>query len=86
MHHGYQYFYRALLEISGLKTFRERRENRCNKFASKCLRNNGLSFLFPANTNGLRHVRPFLEFQAKTVRLANSPVYDLRRRLNALHP
>ena len=84
--YGYQYSYRALLEISGLKTLYDRREDRCNKFALKCLSNERMSHFFPSNPNvrPLRHVRPYLEFPAKTSRLMNSLIFDLRRRLNAM--
>ena len=84
--YGYQYSYRELLQITGLQTLRERREARCLKFAIKSAANNKLAGWFPLNNNPrqLRHVNRYQEFPAKTSRLQNSPLYDLRRRLNRL--
>ena len=83
--YGYQYSYRELLEVTGLKTLKERRENRCLKFALKSLENPNLAGWFPINNNrNGRHSHVYQEFFAKTSRLQNSPLYDLRRRLNSL--
>ena len=84
--YGYEYSYRALLEISGLKSLRDRREMRCNKFALKTVNNPDYAHWFPLaeNQRALRPRPPYREFPARTVRLANSPLYDLRKRLNRL--
>ena len=82
---GYQYSYRALLELSGLTSLEQRREERCNRFARKAAANPRYSGWFPEVPEGgrtLRRTNKYQEFRAKTTRLMNSPLYDLRRRLN----
>ena len=85
--YGYDYSYRALLEMSRLTSLSTRRENRCTKFAEKCLSNDRLKSWFPLQENprAVRSRNKFKEFGAKTNRLLNSPLYHLRRRLNAVH-
>ena len=82
--YGYEFSYRALLEMTSLPTLQQRRDTRALKFASKCLANERFSSWFPRN-NDARFTRgqlPFKEFRARTNRLHNSPIFDLRRRLN----
>ena len=85
--YGYEYSYRALLEISGLTTLQVRRENRCIKFAQKCLANDRMSGWFPleANPRPVRDRNRFKEFGARTSRLMNSPIYHMRRKLNSVY-
>ena len=82
--YGYEHSYRALLEMSGLTTLRERRERRCYKFACKATANVRYSHWFPLQEQrrALRDRPPYQEFPARTGRLMNSPLYDLRRRIN----
>ena len=82
---GYQYSYRALLEMSGLPTLEARREARCTRFASKTVANPRFAHWFPRaeQPRTLRNRAVFQESRAKTNRLFKSPLYDLRRRLNA---
>ena len=43
--------YEAALEMTGLETLHERREQRCRKFALKCIKHPTNHRLFPKNTN-----------------------------------
>ena len=43
--------YAAALEMTGLETLHERREQRCRKFALKCIKHPTNHRLFPKNTN-----------------------------------
>ena len=80
---GYEHSYRALLELSGLETLQVRRDNRCRKFAQKCLTSPRFRQWFPLNTiaRPTRGQLPYLESFAKTKRLYNSPIFHLRRLL-----
>ena len=86
--YGYEHSYRALLELSGLSTLKVRRENRCDKFALKTQASARYKHWFPMQEQrrALRARPPFQELPARTSRLYNSPLYDLRRRLNRLLP
>ena len=83
--YGYEHSYSSLLQRTGLTTLKVRRDNRCLKFARKAATNPRYSHWFPLNANrsSSRTGRPYQESRAKTKRLFNSPVYDMRRRLNA---
>ena len=83
---GYEHSYRSLLEMTGLQSLRERREARFTKFAVKAASNPRYAGWFPRvqHSRTLRSRPPYQEFQARTSRLFNSPLYDLRRRLNAI--
>ena len=85
--YGYDYSYRALLEMSGLTTLKTRRENRCLKFAEKCLTNDRLKGWFPTleNPRAVRDRPKFKEFPARTTRLMNSPLYHMRKKLNSVY-
>ena len=85
--YGYEYSYRALLEMSGLSTLKERRDARAVRFAQKAAANTRFEGWFPLapQPRALRSRAPYQEFRAKTCRLQNSPLYDLRRKLNSLH-
>ena len=85
--YGYEHSYRSLLQLTGLKTLKERRDARTDKFAAKCLSNPRYQSWFQPNLHqrGTRHSLKYKEYQARTKRLYNSPLYDMRRRLNAVH-
>ena len=85
--YGYEHSYRSLLQLTGLKSLRDRREARCNKFAVKAASNPRYAHWFPRaeQRRALRNRPLFAESRAKTKRLFNSPLYDLRRRLNLLN-
>ena len=83
--YGYEFSYRALLEITGLETLQARRERRSDKFAEKCLANPRYRGWFPINqvpTRATRHRKKYEEHFARTKRLYNSPLYAMRRKLN----
>ena len=82
--YGYQYSYRALLQMTGLQTLQERRDMRSDKFAAKCLQNPRYQAWFPVQprTRATRSSQASLEAFARTKRLYNSPLFHMRRRLN----
>ena len=84
--YGYDYSYRALLQMTGLSTLKVRRENRCDKFTLKCSVDRRFSGWFPLNPNprDVRQRPMYKEYRARTNRLYNSPLFDLRRRLNRM--
>ena len=86
--YGYEFSYRALLEMSGLRRLQERRDDRCEKFARKCLTDETFRSWFPLNPveRVTRNPLPYLEAKARTKRLMNSPVYQMRRILNGKGP
>ena len=86
--YGYEHSYSSLLQRTGLTTLKVRRDNRCLKFALKAAANPRYAHWFPRNNNrtSTRAGRTYLESRAKTKRLFNSPIYDMRRRLNASTP
>ena len=77
---------RRLREASGLTTLRQRRIERCDKFAHKCADSDRFAHWFPRrNLNTGRRTRAteeFIEEYARCDRLFNSPVFYMRRRLN----
>ena len=82
--YGYQHSYRALLEMSGLKTLQARRDYRCEKFANKCVNDQEFKKWFPLNPieRLTRNPLMYQELRARTKRLQNSPVFHMRRMLN----
>ena len=82
--YGYEHSYRALLEMTGLSTLRERRNMRSDKFVAKCLANPKHKTWFPINEQErtTRNTLPYKENTARTKRLNNSPLFHMRRRLN----
>ena len=85
--YGYEHSYSSLLQRTGLTTLKVRRDNRMIKFANKCLENPRYAGWFPRNNNraSARVGKPFLEMRARTKCLFNSPLFEMRRRLNAAH-
>ena len=84
--YGHRVSYDNALEKSGLKTMLQRREDICDKFVSKCVRNTLWDHWFPlqqAPSYDLRRKRRYLEEWAHTDRLYRSPIYSMRRLLNA---
>ena len=82
--YGYEHSYRSLLEMSGLERLQTRRDNRCKKFATKCLGSERFRGWFPLNTiaRPSRSRLPYMEAFARTKRLYNSPIFHMRRLLN----
>ena len=82
--YGYQYSYRSLLEMSGLSTLQQRRDERCLKFARKLSTDQYFRKWFPLNPVERRTRNPLLykETRARTNRLYRSPVHHMRRLLN----
>ena len=81
---GYDKSYRELLEISGLPTLEERRNNAIVKFARKTAKNENYRHLFPLNesTKNLRNTKLYKEEFARTERLYKSPLFKFRRIMN----
>ena len=85
--YGYEYSYRALLEKTGLRTLKERRDMREEKFALKCLQTERFRPWFPLHPveRPTRNPLTYSESYARTKRLYNSPLYQMRRVLNKRH-
>ena len=76
------------MKESGLESLEERRKKAVDKFALKLASNPRYTELFPIRPREQmrgRDSKKYLEKHAKTSRMYNSPVYYMRRRLNALH-
>ena len=83
--YGYDLDYQSLLEKSGLNTLHNRREEALTKFALKTLKNPKYSNRwFPTRNiqRVNRETKPYLEEHAAGSRLYNSPIFEMRRRLN----
>ena len=82
--YGYEPSYRALMEKSGLTTLRARREAREISFARKCAASVRFVHWFPASevARETRSQAQYKEMFARCVRCYNSPLYNMRRRLN----
>ena len=83
--YGYEHSYRSLLQLTGLNTLKERRDARCDKFAAKCLENPRYKEWFrPVDqVRTTRNTLKYKESHSRTTRLYNSPLFAMRRRLNA---
>ena len=81
---GYQHSYSSLLESTGLVTLQSRRDDRDLKFAKKCVQSSRYKPWFPLNPiqRVTRQPLPYQEFVCRTNRLYNSPIFNMRRRLN----
>ena len=82
--YGYEHSYKSLLQMTVLQTLQERRNMRSDKFVAKCLENPRFTTWLQPNLperNGLQ----FQEYYARTKRLFNSPLFHMRRCLNARH-
>ena len=81
--------YAAALEMTGLKTLHERREERCQKFALKSVRHPTMNRIFPRNpneTNGLqvRNRKAFEVNFARTESYRKSAIPHCQRILNRI--
>ena len=85
--YGHRTTYQEAIDLAGTQTLEERRITICGKFAQKTLANGRFSRWFPReipSTYPLRH-QPLLEEKfASTERLYKSPIFTMRRVLNAL--
>ena len=80
--YGYKDSYAAMREKAGVTTHRARRIALCDKFAEKTAAGGRFGW-FPLREGRTgRHGEVYKEFQARTDRLFNSPVYYYRCRLN----
>ena len=78
---------RRMRELAGVCTLRQRREDLCDKFAAKLAANPHFSDWFPikstrASTRSGVKREVYLEKTARCSRLADSPLFYFRRRLN----
>lgn len=82
--YGHVYSAAQLLKISQLPTLAERRQKACLRFAQKTSLNHRFSNWFPKRVKKLRgqHKEEFVEYQARTDRRKNSPLFYYRRILN----
>ena len=82
--YGYDPSYRELMEKAHLITLRARRDDREIKFAKKCLTPSRFLHWFPAREGDRtrRDQAPYKEEFARGCKCYNSPIYNMRRRLN----
>ena len=81
--YGYKDSYAMMREKAGITTHRARRIALCDKFANKALGNPRFASWFPERTaRSGRRGDTYQEFNSRTDRLYNSPLYYFRRRLN----
>ena len=76
-----------VLTMSGLVPLSERRSKAVDRFALKLVESDRFQHLFPRLPEGRGRSRlslKYLESHARTQRLYNSPIFYMRRRLNAL--
>ena len=87
--HGVNKTSSELLSVSNVPSLAERREKMFCEFAKKASTNPKITEKwFPLtdtdNYHNTRHFKKYKEFRARTNRLLNSPLYQLRKRLNDL--
>ena len=82
--YGFMYSNRKLLELSNIKTLKERRQEACLKFAQKTANNGRFQHWFPKRTvRSKRHgTEEYVEMAARTDRRKQSPIFYYRRLLN----
>ena len=82
--YGNEYSQRRLLELSGLPTLEQRRQDACLRFAQKVSVNPRFTHHFKKRRAGrrARHTKLFVEQNARTNRRKNSPFFYYRRALN----
>ena len=79
---------RKMCAMAGLDTLRKRCEDICDKFAAKCSKDPRFEHWFPQRKGRMssrlagKKKEEFLELRARCDRLANSPLFYFRRRLN----
>ena len=78
--------YEAALEMCGLVTLAERRENRSLSFAQKCVKHPTNHLMFQPNpstdTHDVRSREAYMVNKARTEAYRKSTIPDLQRRLN----
>ena len=77
--------YRAALEMTGLQSLHDRREDRCLKFALKALKHPRNCQMFPRNVNNIKQVRNQEVFKvnfARTEQYRKSAIPYCQRKLN----
>ena len=85
--YGFHLSSHKVQERSGLEALSLRRSKAVDRFALRLVDNPAFTHLFPLRPDDMRRSRvshKYLEEHAKTSRLYNSPVFYMRRRLNAL--
>ena len=79
--------YNTVLTETNLQSLEQRRKERIRKFAEKTVRNSRYSSRwFPRTQDGIHNIRApkhYIEEHAKTDRLYKSPIFTMRRLLNA---
>ena len=82
--YGYHHSYASLRQMTGLDSLQERRDKRDLKFAQKCLASDRYKAWFPLNPieRVTRQPLKYKESRSRTNRLYNSPLFNMRRRLN----
>ena len=81
---GFGKLYEDLLSESNLETLEERRQKKLRKSAEKTSRSKQFAHWFPLNENRFsqRTSNKYKELFAKSDRLYNSPLFEMRRVLN----
>ena len=80
--YGYKDSYAEMRQKAGVTTHRARRIELCDKFAQKASTNPRFDWFPERVGRSGRRAETYQEFQARTDRLFNSPLYYYRRRLN----
>ena len=82
--YGYNKKYEELLNESGIQTLEDRRMKAIEKFARKTSQNKQFEHWFKKNENrsSQRIGKEYEELYARSDRLYNSPMYEMRRILN----
>ena len=80
--YGYKDSYAEMREKAGVTTHRARRIELCDKFTRKVAANPRFDWFPRREGRTGRNGDYYQEFQARTDRLYNSPLYYYRRRLN----
>ena len=84
---GFNIVYEKLLEMAGIASLKTRRENAFIKFTTTISNNKRYSDWFPLNEDrglNLRREKTYKEIYARTERLYNSPLFNMRRTLNRI--
>ena len=77
--------YENALEMSNLKTLKDRRKDLCLTFAKRCLKNEARKDLFPLNNqrnDGKYTHETYKVYHANTGRLQKSPIIYMQHLLN----
>ena len=83
--YGFTHSYEVLLELSGICTLKQRREQAFRKFSATIEQSERFNHWLTEVGEGdydLRRRKKYEEQYARTVRLYNSPLYAIRRLLN----